>query len=211
MNYKKIFPEFEDELVEVLEKEAIVKSFQPGEILMRTGQFIKSTYLILEGRIKVYREHEDGGEFLIYFLSGGEACALSMICTMGNEKSEILAKIEEPTEVLMIPVTLMNSLMSKFKSWQQFVVNTYSKRFDELLNVVDQIAFQNMDERLLFYLKRYAEKTGKQKLDVSHQQIADDLNSSREVISRLLKKMEQKEMIVLNRNMIELKDLVNSL
>jgi CRP/FNR family transcriptional regulator len=98
----------------------------------------------------------------------------------------------------------MEDMMNKYKSWYQFVIQTYRRRFDELLSVVDNIAFRNMDERLEFYLKRYADKSGKKMLEISHQQIADDLNSSREVISRLLKKMEQRNLVKLHRNMVEL-------
>ena len=104
----------------------------------------------------------------------------------------------------MIPVQMKDDLMNKYKSWYQFVIQTYRSRFDELLSVVDNIAFHNMDERLEFYLKRHADKSGKKIMEVSHQQIADDLNSSREVISRLLKKMEQRNLVKLHRNMIEL-------
>jgi CRP/FNR family transcriptional regulator len=160
--------------------------------------------LVLEGRIKIYRENEDGGEFFMYFLGPGEACAVSMICAFQSETSEIMAQAEEDTEVLMIPVHLMDDLMNKYKTWYQFVIRTYRSRFDELLSVVDNIAFRNMDERLEFYLKRYVDKSGKKLIEISHQQIADDLNSSREVISRLLKKMEQRNLVRLNRNMIEL-------
>ena len=204
MNWKQLFPQFEPGLIEIIEKEAVQRSFNAGDIIMRTGQYIKSTALVLEGRIKIYRENQDGGEFLMYYLEPGQACAVSMICAMQSETSEIMAKAEEDTEVLMIPVQLMDDLMNKFKSWYQFVIQTYRSRFDELLSVVDNIAFHNMDERLEFYLKRYADKTGKKIMEVSHQQIADDLNSSREVISRLLKKMEQRNLVKLHRNMIEL-------
>jgi CRP/FNR family transcriptional regulator len=115
-----------------------------------------------------------------------------------------MAKAEEDTEVLMIPIQLMDDLMNKYKSWYQFVIMTYRNRFDELLSVIDNIAFRNMDERLEFYLKRHVSVTGKKSIETSHQQIADDLNSSREVISRLLKKMEQRNLLKLHRNMIEL-------
>jgi CRP/FNR family transcriptional regulator len=204
MNWKQLFPQFEPGLIEIIEKEAVQRSYNAGDIIMRTGQYIKSTALVLEGRIKIYRENQDGGEFLMYYLEPGQACAVSMICALQSETSEIMAKAEEETEVLMIPVQLMDDLMNKYKSWYQFVIQTYRSRFDELLSVVDNIAFHNMDERLEFYLKRYADKTGKKVMEVSHQQIADDLNSSREVISRLLKKMEQRNLVKLHRNMIEL-------
>ena len=204
MNWKQLFPQFEPGLMEVIEKEAVKRSFRAGDVIMRTGQYIKSTALVLEGQIKIYRENQDGGEFLMYYLGPGQACAVSMICAIQSQTSEIMAIAEEDTEVLMIPVQMMDDLMNKYKSWYQFVIQTYRGRFDELLSVVDNIAFHNMDERLEFYLKRHADKSGKKIMEVSHQQIADDLNSSREVISRLLKKMEQRNLVKLHRNMIEL-------
>jgi CRP/FNR family transcriptional regulator len=204
MDWQKHFPQFEPELLAIIEKEAVCKSIKAGEIMMRTGQYIKSTVLVLEGRIKIYRENDEGGEFLMYYIGPGEACAVSIICAIQSQTSEITAIAEEDTTVLMIPIQLMDQLMSKYKSWNQFVIQTYRSRFDELLSVIDHIAFRNMDERLEFYLKRYAGNSGKNIIELSHQQIADDLNSSREVISRLLKKMEQQKMVKLHRNMIEL-------
>lgn len=204
MEWKKIFPQFESGLIELIEKNAVERSFNTGDVIMRTGQFIKSTVLVLEGQIKIYREDPDGGEFLMYYIGPGQACAVSMICALQSQTSEIMAQAEENTEVLLIPVQLMDEMMNRYKSWYQFVIQTYRNRFEELLTVIDNVAFHNMDERLEFYLKRHAERTGKNNIELSHQQIADDLNSSREVISRLLKKMEQKNIVKLNRNMIEL-------
>jgi CRP/FNR family transcriptional regulator len=204
MELKKIFPQFESELIELLEESGTHRTFSAGEVILRTGQYIKSTALILKGRVKIYRENEEGGEFLMYFLQPGQACAVSMICALQADTSEIMAKAEEETEVLMVPVELMESMMTRFRSWYQYVIHTYRSRFDEMLMVVDHIAFRNMDERLEFYLERYAAQTGKKMLELSHQQIADDLNSSREVISRLLKKMEQQGQVKLHRNLIEL-------
>ena len=204
MDWKKLFPQFEPELIEIIEKNAVQKTFAAGAVIMRTGQYIKSTALVLEGQIKIYRENQDGGEFLMYYLEPGQACAVSMICAMQSETSEITAIAEADSEVLLIPVQLMDDLMNQYKSWYQFVIQTYRSRFDELISVVDNIAFHNMDERLEFYLKRHVKNSGKNIIETSHQQIADDLNSSREVISRLLKKMEQRKLVKLNRNMIEL-------
>jgi len=204
MDWKKHFPDFEEGLMNIIEKDAVFKTFKAGEVMMRTGQYIKSAVLVLEGRIKIYRENEEGSEFLMYYIGPGEACAVSMICALQARTSEITAIAEEDTEVLMIPIQVMDELMSEYKSWYQFVIQTYRSRFDELLIVIDNIAFRNMDERLEFYLKRYSEQTGKKNIDISHQQIADDLNSSREVISRLLKKMEQQNRVKLHRNMIEM-------
>ena len=204
MDWKKLFPQFEPELIEILDKNAIERSFHAGEEIVRTGQYIKSTVLVLSGRIKIYRQNDEGSEFLIYYLGPGEACAVSLICALQSQTSEITAKAVEDTEVLMLPVQLMDELMIKFKSWSHFVIQTYRNRFDEMLTVIDNIAFKNMDERLEFYLKRSKTDSGKLILNLTHQEIADDLNSSREVISRLLKKMEQLGKIKLNRNSIEI-------
>ena len=199
-----MFPQFEPELIEILDKHAIERSFHAGEEIVRTGQYIKSTVLVLSGRIKIYRQNDEGSEFLIYYLGPGEACAVSLICALQSQTSEITAKAVEDTEVLMLPVQLMDELMIKFKSWSHFVIQTYRHRFDEMLTTIDNIAFKNMDERLEFYLKRSKTDSGKPILNLTHQEIADDLNSSREVISRLLKKMEQLGKIKLNRNSIEI-------
>jgi CRP/FNR family transcriptional regulator len=204
MNWKVLFPQFEPPLLSILEKEAVLKEYKAGELIMRTGQYIKSTALVLEGRVKIYREGPEGGEFLMYYLGPGQACAVSMICAIQSSASEITARAEEDTQILLLPVQLMDSLIKEYKSWYQFVIQTYRSRFDELLAVVDDVAFRNMDERLEIYLNRYRDKTGKTVIELSHQQIAEDLNSSREVISRLLKKMEQRGLLKLNRNKIEL-------
>jgi CRP/FNR family transcriptional regulator len=204
MNLQQLFPQFEPDLISEIEKHAVEKILQPDEIIMRTGQYIKSTVIIVSGRIKIYRENDEGGEFLVYYLGPGEACAVSMFCAIQSRASEIMAQAVEETEVIMIPIQLMEGFMSKFKSWSQFVIQTYRQRFDDLLIVIDNIAFRNMDERLEFYLKRFAGKTEKKVFEITHQQIADDLNSSREVISRLLKKMEQLGKVKLHRNAIEI-------
>lgn len=200
----KIFSQLEPELLEQIEKEGSIKVIPAGEVMMRTGQYVKSTMLILEGMVKIFRENEDGNEFLMYYLQPGEACAISLVCASKMEASKVMAKTMEATTVLMIPIQLMDEWMSKYKSWYYFVLESYRNRFEELLTLIDQVAFRNMDERLLFYLQQYAEVNQTNTINLSHQQIADELNSSREVISRLLKKMEQRKMLSLHRNYIAL-------
>ena len=200
---KKLYPLFEKGLLEEILNAGEQRHFTPNEVLMRKGQFIRSTLLILSGIIKVYREDEEGNEFLMYYLRPGEACALSLVCAAKHEASPVLAKTDTDTEAILIPVDLMTEWMAKYKSWYQFVIETYRSRFEELLSTIDSVAFRSMDERLEFYLRRAEEVSGKNILDVSHQQIAQELNSSREVISRLLKKMEQRGMVQLHRNAIE--------
>lgn len=204
---RKSYPLFEDNLVTEIEEQGEFKTFPANEILMRKGQYIRSTMLVLNGLIKVYREDDDGNEFLMYYLKPGEACALSLVCAAKHEASPIMAKTVVETEVMMVPVDTMSEWMSKFKSWYQFVIETYRARFDELLVTLDNVAFRSMDERLEFYLKRAKEAQQTTLLNISHQEIAQELNTSREVISRLLKKMEQKGRLNLHRNAIELKNL----
>ncbi len=204
---RKSYPLFEDNLVTEIEEQGEFKTFPANEVLMRKGQYIRSTMLVLNGLIKIYREDDDGNEFLMYYLKPGEACALSLVCAAKHEASPIMAKTVTETEVMMVPVDTMSEWMSKFKSWYQFVIETYRTRFDELLATLDNVAFRSMDERLEFYLKRAKEAQQTNLLNISHQEIANELNTSREVISRLLKKMEQKDMVKLNRNIIELKNL----
>jgi CRP/FNR family transcriptional regulator len=201
---KTIFPSFSKELISDIEANANEQKTEVGTVLMRTGQYIKNTVLITQGKIKVYREDADGGEFFMYYLQPGQACALSMICATKNQKSQIMAKVVETATLLIVPLPLMDKWMMQHRSWYEFVIDAYRSRLEEVLEVVDSIAFRSMDERLEFYLKRHAKACGCKDLKLSHQEIASELNTSREVISRLLKKMEQRGLVKLNRNQIEL-------
>ncbi|MBE9601495.1 Crp/Fnr family transcriptional regulator [Pedobacter sp. MC2016-24] len=197
------FPQFEPALKEVLLQNAVMKTFDIGEMLMQTGQNMRSTVLIVEGMVKLYREGDDGEEFFMYYLQPGNACALSMICATKQETSQVMAKAIEPTTVMMIPISLMDELMREYKSWYYFVIETYRMRFEELLIVIDNVAFKAMDDRLGFYLEKQYSDLKTTELHITHNEIAIDLNTSREVISRLLKKMEQAGQIIMHRNYIE--------
>jgi CRP/FNR family transcriptional regulator len=201
---KNLFSSFSSSLVDDIEKNAVIQEFKAGYVIMRTGQYIKNTVLVLSGSIKIYREDGDGGEFFMYYLQPGQACAISMICGTKNEQSQIMAKVVEDVELVMVPLSLMDKWMMQHRSWYEFVIDTYRGRFEEVLEVVDSIAFRAMDERLEFYLKRHREACGCADLKLSHQEIATELNTSREVISRLLKKLEQRGALKLHRNHIEL-------
>ncbi|WP_366183864.1 Crp/Fnr family transcriptional regulator [Flavobacterium ovatum] len=199
-----LFPSFSSDLIHAIEQNAIIKNVPAGEVIMRTGQYIKTTVLVTKGQVKVYREGENGEEFFMYYLQPGQACAISMICATRNKTSQIMAKVVEDAELIMIPLSLMDQWMMQYRSWYEFVIETYRNRFEEILEVVDSIAFRAMDERLDFYLKRHSEACGCKDLKLSHQEIGTELNSSRVVISRLLKKMEQRGLVKLHRNHIEL-------
>ncbi|PSL28295.1 Crp/Fnr family transcriptional regulator [Chitinophaga ginsengisoli] len=201
----KYFPHFEEGLKEQIAANSVIKSIAAGDSLIQTGQYFRSTMLVVEGRLKLYREGEEGHEFFMYYLLPGDACALSMVCaTRPHQTSEIMAKAIEDSIAIMVPLEMMENLMQEFKSWYSFVVETYRSRFEELLNIVDQVMFKGMDERLVVYLANQQKTLKTSKLFITHQEIATDLNSSREVISRLLKKMEQQNKLQLHRNYIEM-------
>lgn len=198
-----VFADFEPELKQHLIRECSLKKIPAGEVIMRAGQYIKHTLLIGSGRVKLYRQGDDGQEAFVYDLQPGNACALSMICNTKQEASEIMAKALEDTVAILIPIQLMDELMQKYKTWYYFVIANYRARFEELLVVFDNVVFKGMDERLEFYLKNRFSTTKTSQILITHHQIANDLNTSREVISRLLKKMEQDQKIRLQRNSIE--------
>lgn len=201
------FPQFEDRLKEKIASVATIRDFVRDEIMMYSGRFFKSTILIVGGRVKLYRESDDGKEYFMYYIEPGNACALSMICAARNQASEITAVAVEDTRVIQVPLEIMDDLMREYKSWYYFVLETYRSRFEELLIVIDQVAFKHMDERLENYLFRQFTEFNTRHLEITHQQIANDLNSTREVVSRLLKKMEQSGKIKLHRNEIEMINL----
>lgn len=196
-----VFPQFEPDLIEKLKEHGELIHFSEGDVIMRPGQYFKYSFIILNGRVKLYREGIDGEEFFLYYLERGDACALSMICATKNEASALRAIAMTEVDALAIPLPFMDVLMKTYKGWYYFVLETYRSRFEELLQVIDQIAFHSLDEKLSFYLKRQFDALGP-RLPITHQQIADDLNSSREVISRLLKKMETAGMVVVSRHEI---------
>ena len=199
---KQIFPNLEEGLYNEMVAHGIIKEVQAGETLLKVGQTIRSTMLIIKGLVKLYREDSEGKEFFIYHLDAGQACSLSMVCAAKHETSEVRAKALTDATILAIPLKYMDLWMNKYKSWYQFVITSYRNRFEELLKTIDAIAFTGMDERLEYYLKKQVEKLGSH-LKITHQEIANDLNSSREVVSRLLKKMETKNWLVIHRNSIE--------
>ncbi|HTR31942.1 MAG TPA: Crp/Fnr family transcriptional regulator [Puia sp.] len=199
-----LFPDFEPALLRNLVEKATIREFAAGEQVMKTGQNIRSTLLVISGLIKIYREDEEGGEFFMYYLQPGQACALSMICAARQETSEIMARAVTDTECIAVPLEFMDKWMMEYRSWYYFVLGSYRSRFEELLVTVDHIAFRHMDERLLFYLQTQTETLKTRRLPFSATEIAADLNSSREVISRLLKKLADKGQINLQRNVVEI-------
>jgi CRP/FNR family transcriptional regulator len=202
-----IFPGFEKDLIEQLIQVAHEKNVSSGEYLMKTGQHFRSVMVVIDGTIKVYREDDEGNEFFMYYLESGQACALSMICAARFQASQLMAKAETDVTLLTIPLQYMDEWMSKYKTWYYFVLENYRSRFDEVLRTLDHVAFRNMDERLVYYLKRYQDTHKTNLIKISITEIAQELNSSREVISRLLKKLNEKGVVISRKDHIELINL----
>lgn len=182
----------------------IIKSFLKDDIIIDTNQTIKYIPLLLIGNIKILREDDAGNDLLIYFLEAGETCTMSLTCCMGTSKSKIRAVAEQDSTLVMIPVQKMQEWFHNNHSWRNFILESYQARFDEMLDAIDSIAFLKMDERLHKYLLNKAILNSTNTIEIKHQEIAEDLHSSRVVISRLLKQLEKEEKIALGRNKIEI-------
>ena len=201
------FPQFkEPELLEEIASVGRVKKVQQGDILIDIDEKISQLPLIFEGTINVHREDDDGNEILLYYVESGNTCAQSLTCCMSEKKSTIRAEAEEETRYISIPIRYIDEWLVKYKSWKDFIMRTYAFRFEELLRTVDDLAFKKLDQRLLTYLAEKAKVSGTNVINVSHRDIAYALNSSREVISRLLKQLENEGEILLGRGKIELID-----
>ena len=198
---------FEEELLTEIVQTGVLKSAKEGDIIMDIDDYITAMPLLLEGAIKILREDKEGNELLLYFLERGDTCALTLSCCLGQTKSEVRAVAERDTNYIMIPVSKIEDWTAKYKSWRDFVFESYHSRLTEMLETIDTLAFMNMDERLLRYLQDKAKINQSEKLQVTHQQVAYDLNTSRVVISRLLKKLEMEGKIDLQRNHIVVHDL----
>lgn len=207
IDISRYFPTLEDSLIKELKQHSRRRIAHKGEVMVKTGQFINDSLLVVDGLIKVYREDEEGNEFFMYYLAPGQACALTMNCAIRQETSPVMAIAVKETELLQLPVQMVDEWMKKYTSWNHFVLDNYRSRYMDLLESFDQVAFRHMDERLEFYLKRHVEKLKIKDIEVTHQEIANELNSSREVISRLLKKLADDGKIVLHRYHIEIRDL----
>ena len=198
---------FEPELINEIVQVGTFKEVPEGYKLIEIGDYLRGMPLLISGVIKILREDEDGDELLLYYLEKGDTCSMTMACCMGDAKSEIRAVAETDAKLIMVPIQKMEEWTAKYKSWRNFVFNSYHVRLNELLSTLDNIAFQKMDERLIGYLKEKARVTKDDIIHSTHQDIAYDLHSSRVVISRLLKKLEEMGKIKLHRNYLEILDL----
>ncbi|WP_347374931.1 Crp/Fnr family transcriptional regulator [Aequorivita sp. Q41] len=195
---------FEDALIEEINQVGTLKVVNEGDKLIEIGDYLRSMPLLISGAIKILREDDDGDELLLYFLERGDTCAMTLTCCLGQTKSEIRAVAELDTTLIMIPIQKTEEWTGKYKTWRNFVFQSYHSRLTEMLETIDNIAFMNMDERLVKHLQSKQKITNHSLINSTHQEIAYELHTSRVVISRLLKKLESMGKIELYRNSIKI-------
>lgn len=195
---------FEPELIAEMKSKCMLNRISIGQTVIEPGETIRVVPIVIQGVLKVSRPDPQGMELLLYYINPVGSCAVTFTCCMEQFPSEIRVVAEEDSDVLLIPIHLLDEWMRKYSTWKSFVMRTMREQFNELFRSIDQIAFQNLDERLIAYLKAKSKVTGSTLINLSHQEIADELASSRVVISRLLKKLENDKRLILYRNQIKL-------
>ncbi|WP_313500589.1 Crp/Fnr family transcriptional regulator [Kaistella carnis] len=195
---------FQSDLVKEIEDSGNLKHFEAGETIVNMDSYIKHIPVVISGSIKVIRTEEDGREILLYYLTPGESCIVSILAGMKNETSKIKAIVEEDADIMLIPAYKAKEWVKKYPDWTEFIFDLYQKRFEELLDVVNSVAFQKIDTRLLHLIKQKTQLYNSKEISVTHQQLADELGITREATSRVLKQMEKDHLLILSRNKIEL-------
>ncbi|TAD82636.1 MAG: Crp/Fnr family transcriptional regulator [Bacteroidetes bacterium] len=195
---------FEPALLDEIEQFGQVKTFAEGEIIMDYGKYIRMMPMIVLGTVKVFRMDETGNEILLYYLSSNDSCSMAYSCCMEAKKSEVKAIAEDDVTLIAIPHHKLEEWLCKYASWKSYIMRSFNERFLELLKSIESIAFHKLDERLIAYLKEKQRHTGSSVVKATHHVIADELHTSRVVISRLLKQLENDKKIILYRNEIKL-------
>ena len=195
---------FEPALIKEMYQFGVIKHFKEGDIIMDYGKYIRMMPIVLKGTIKVYRMDDSGNEILLYYLSSNESCSIAYSCCVEAKKSEVKAVAEDDVELLAIPHIKLDEWLCKYPSWKNYIMHSFNERFLELFKSIESIAFRKLDERLIFYLKEKQRISGSSIVKTSHNQIAEELATSRVVVSRLLKQLENDKKVILYRNEIKL-------
>lgn len=206
MNQLKFIPDFRqsEELIEELRKVGTVKRYKKGDILLNEHATIASVPIVLSGSLKVFQSDDDIREMLLYYLKAGETCIMSVLGGLFNEVSKIRVECDEDAEILMVPVTRLGPLLQEHPAWTHFIFRIYHQRFEELLDVINAVAFKKMDQRMAELLEKMAAAAGKKTIAITHEELANALGTARVVVSRLLKQMEKEGLVKLSRNQITL-------
>lgn len=192
------------ELIQKLQEYSIQKNYQAGSVVLNENAHIRSIPIVTKGTLKVIRTEEDGREILLYYIKAGESCIMSFLGGMHNETSKVKAEVEEDAEILFLPIEKVSLFIKEYPQWLDYIFRLYHKRFEELLEIVNAIAFKKVDERLLNLLNKKAELTGNKVLNITHEQLANELGTARVVVSRLLKQLEESGIVKLGRNKLTL-------
>tara|TARA_Y100001934_G_C12266975_1_gene732895 strand:+ start:659 stop:1321 length:663 start_codon:yes stop_codon:yes gene_type:complete len=204
---KQNFPVFHnDQLLDRIAKEARVFHNEEESVVVELGDFAKWIPLVIKGAIKISRADTEGGEIFLYYLYPGQTCAMTLNCCMVDKPSEVRAIAEAGSEFIGLPRKALPQWMLEFEEWRQFTLESYNERYENLLATIDAIAFQKLDERLIGLLRDKSIALGSTSVEVTHKRLAEELHSSREVISRLLKQLEKIGKVRLMRNKVELLD-----
>lgn len=195
---------FEKDLINEIIATGDVRNLKEGDIIMDYGKPIRFMPIIISGTVRVMRKDEEDREIILYYLSNNESCAMAYACCMETKKSEVRAIAEDNVELIAIPHNKLDEWLVKYPSWKSYIFSSFTHRFNELLKSLESIAFHKLDERLINYLKAKAKVTGKSSILLSHNQIAEEMGTSRVVISRLLKQLENDKKLILYRNEIKL-------
>jgi CRP/FNR family transcriptional regulator len=205
---RKTFPFLEKDLIEEIDRVSVLVELEHDESLLGEGDYIKSFPMVLSGCLRVMRLSEDGNELLLYYLNQGEICSMALTCCMGMQKSNIKMVAEERSVAVMVPVDKPEKWMSDYRTWKEFMMYSYRKRFDELLDTIDSISFTKLDERLIRFFEERNRSTGLTVFKGTHQEIALQLNTSREVVSRLLRNLEKNNLVITDRNSVDYTSLI---
>lgn len=190
------------ELVEKLYRYGVTKTYNEDDIILDENSSIRSIPIVMKGMMKVIRTEEDGREILLYYIKAGESCIMSFLGGMHNEKSIVKAEVEEDTEILFLPVDKVSLFIKEYPEWLDYIFRLYHKRFEELLDIINAIAFKKVDERLLNLLHKKSEILNSKTIIITHEQLANELGTARVVVSRLLKQLEDSAKLQLGRNKI---------
>lgn len=204
MDLESLVPVFEPNLLKEIREVGSLQHFKDGDLIMDYGKYIRMMPIVLAGTVKVYRLDENGNEILLYYLSSSESCSMAYSCCLEAKKSEVKAIAEDQVTLIAIPHAKLDEWICKYPSWKNYIMRSFNERFIELLKSIESIAFHKLDERLVAYLKEKQRLSGSSVIKVSHYLIADELATSRVVISRLLKQLENESKIILYRNEIKL-------
>jgi CRP/FNR family transcriptional regulator len=201
---EKLAPFLEGALIDEMLKSSEILHFKEGTVIIDYDKFIKGMPMVLKGTVRVMKRDDEGREILLYYVSSSESCTMAYSCCMEARKSEIRAIADTDVELISIPHEKLDEWLIKYPSWKTYVFQSFNQRFNELLRSVESIAFKKLDERLVEYLKKKSTNTGSKVISLSHQQIADELGTSRVVISRLLKHLENEGKVILYRNELKI-------